>query len=57
MFKIFLANLILISWTAPALADVFTVEDNVLYYDTVNSNITDEISEAVSYTHLRAHET
>ena len=45
MFKIFLANLILISWTAPALADVFTVEDNVLYYDTVNSDITDEISE------------
>ena len=45
MFKIFLANLILISWTASALADAFTVEDNVLYYDTVNSDITDEISE------------
>ena len=45
MFKIFLANLIIISWTASALADVFTVKNNVLYYDTVNSNITDEISE------------
>lgn len=45
MFKIFLANLIIISWTASALADVFTVKNNVLYYDAVNSNITDEISE------------
>ena len=45
MFKIFLANLILISWTASALADVFKVKDNILYFDTVNSDITDEISE------------
>ena len=53
MFKIFLTNLILISWAAPALADswaataladVFKVVDNVLYFDTENSEITDEIS-------------
>ena len=45
MFKIVLTNVILITWMATALADVFTVEDNVLYYDTVNSDITNEISE------------
>jgi hypothetical protein len=45
MFRIFLINLILFSWTAPALADVFKIEDNILYYDTENSDITDEVSE------------
>ena len=45
MFKILLTNLILISWTASALADVFKVKDNILYFDTVKSDITDEISE------------
>ena len=44
MFKIFLTNLILISWAAPTLADVFKLVDNVLYFDTENSEITDEIS-------------
>jgi hypothetical protein len=45
MFRIFLINLILFSWTAPALEDVFKIEDNILYYDTENSDITDEVSE------------
>jgi hypothetical protein len=45
MFRIFLTNLILFSWAAPALADVFKIEDNILYYDTENSDITDEVSE------------
>jgi hypothetical protein len=45
MFRIFLTNLILFSWAAPALADVFKIEDNILYYDTENSHITDEVSE------------
>ena len=45
MFRIFLIKLILFSWTAPALADVFKIEDNILYYDTENSDITNEVSE------------